>query len=259
MRLKTKIPFVLLISIAFVYSACKKSTSTSAGPALTPSAVASQVAVGISSSLFGDLSGVDVSEGLGGATNFGVKHKGKVIQDTNPDCSLLIDTTIAAVTDTLGGGQFLTLSGSFKFSFGCVNNMPSSYTTSENVNIKVISPSADIDYKIGEAFTLTALTPGSQNSNLGMTGTISSAGSYSILTGNKGSGTSAFNYTLTSLVIDPTIPDILSGSASFTTNGSGPNGVWNYSGTIVFNGNQMATVTINGTAYHVNLQTGAVS
>jgi hypothetical protein len=258
MKLKLQFLCVALGGIALIYSGCKKAASTPAGPALTPSAVAGQVAVGITSSLFGGM-GIDLSEGLGGATTFSVKHKGKVIQDINPDCSTLIDTTLAATTDTLGGGEFLTLSGSFKFSFGCTNNVLSSYTTNDNIAIKLISPSVDFNYKIGEAFTLTALTPTSQTSNLGFTGTVSSAGSYSILTGNKGSGTTTFNYTLTSLVIDPNIPDILSGSATFSTNGSGPNGVWNYSGTITFNGNHMATVTINGKAYNVNLETGAVS
>jgi len=258
MKLRSQVLCVAIATIAFTFSGCKKSATNPAGPALSPSAVASQVALGITSSLFGGM-GVNLSGGLSGATTFGVKHGGKVIQDITPDCGTIVDTTLAATTDTLGTGDYFTLSGSFKFSFGCTNNVVSSYSTNDNLNIKVISTSTDFNYKIGEAFTLTALTPTSQTSNLTMTGTVSSAGSYSILTGNKGSGSTSFNYTLTSLVIDPTIPDILSGSATFSTNGSGPNGVWNYQGTITFLGNHIATVVINGTSYTVNLQTGAVS
>lgn len=259
MKLKLKLFAALGLSAALLYSGCKKSSSPpAAGPALTPSAVAGQVALGISSSLFGGF-GIDISQGLSGAATYGVKHAGKVIQDVSPNCSTLLDTTLAATTDTLGAGDYFTLSGSFKFSFGCTNSVLSSYTTNDNLNIKVISTSTDFNYKIAEAFTLTALTPGSPTSNLSMTGSLSSAGSYTLLTGSKASGSTSFNYNLTSLVIDPTIPEVLSGSATFTTNGSGPNGVWNYSGTITFLGNHTATVTISGKAYTVNLQTGAVS
>jgi len=64
---------------------------------------------------------------------------------------------------------------------------------------------------------------------------------------------------LTSAIFSPVAGDVISGSATFNTSGSGPKGVWNYQGTITFLGSHMATVTINGKAYKVNLQTGAVS
>jgi hypothetical protein len=53
--------------------------------------------------------------------------------------------------------------------------------------------------------------------------------------------------------------ELISGSADFQTSGTGTNGVWNYTGTITFLGNNQAKVVINGTTYMVNLLTGTVS
>jgi hypothetical protein len=52
---------------------------------------------------------------------------------------------------------------------------------------------------------------------------------------------------------------IVSGSATFATKGTNASGSWNYSGTVVFLGNGMAKITINGIVYNVNIQTGVVS
>jgi hypothetical protein len=48
------------------------------------------------------------------------------------------------------------------------------------------------------------------------------------------------------------------GTASFTITGNMPSkgGAFSYTGTIVFNGNSNATLTVNGTVYLINLETG---
>jgi hypothetical protein len=104
-----------------------------------------------------------------------------------------------------------------------------------------------------------SLTPSNPNSNLSLNGTLNSSLTYQINTGTKGSGTETFDYNLTSLILSGATGEVLSGTATFSTTGTGTKGVWNYQGTINFLGNNMATVTINGKAYTVNLQTGAVS
>ncbi|WP_295669180.1 hypothetical protein, partial [uncultured Mucilaginibacter sp.] len=101
--------------------------------------------------------------------------------------------------------------------------------------------------------------PLNQNENLSLNGSLASNGSYQYNTGTKRSGTEVFNYTLTSVIFSPAAGDVISGTATFNTSGSGPKGAWNYQGTITFLGNHMAAVTINGKAYNVNLQTGAVA
>ena len=257
MKLKLKVLFVLLAGTALIYTACKKSSTTPSGPALTPQDVASQVAVNISQSLFGGL-GFDLSGGLSSPTSFAVHTKGKVLQTlTNPDCGLVVDTTLSYTGDANGGSA--TISGTIKFSFFCSNNVVSGFNTNDNLKIALTSPGLSFIYKVVENLTMSSLNPSDPNSNLSLGGTLNSNVSYQSGTGTKGSGTEVFNYTLTSLIFSATDGELVSGSVTFNTQGTGPKGVWNYQGKIVFLGNQMASVTISGKVYTVNLQTGAVS
>ena len=257
MKLKLKISFALLLGIAFIYSACKKSGSNP-NPTLTPKQVTSQVALNITQSLFGGLGAFDVSGGLSAPTTFALHTKGKVLNAVgNPDCGLIIDTTLA-FTDTVSG-TIASVSGNIKFGITCTNNIISGYTNTDNVTIAFSNAQISFSYKVIENLTLLSQNPLDDNADLSLHGSLNSTGSYQLKTGTKGSGSEVFNYTLTSLVIDPNAGDVVSGSASFNTQGSGPQGVWNFSGTITFFGNHQAKVLINGTTYNVDLQTGLVS
>ena len=256
MKLKLRSLLLVLAGTAIIYSGCKKAAKTTADPALAPQDVAGQVALNIDQSLFGGL-GVDISGGLNAPTDFAVHTKGKVLQTlTNPDCSLLIDATMTYTGAANGGSA--TIGGTFKFSFSCVNNVVSGFTTNDNLTITLTSPSLNLNYKVAENITLLSANPLNSNANLSINGSLNSNGSYQYNTGTKRSGTEVFDYTLTSVIFSPVAGDVISGTATFNTSGSGPKGVWNYQGTITFTGNHMATVTINGKAYTVNLQTGAV-
>jgi len=257
MKFKLKFLIVLFAGATLVYSGCKKSSVKTSGPALAPQAVAGQVALNLSQSLFGGL-GFDLSGGLSSPTSFAVHTKGKVLQSlTNPDCGLTVDTTLS-YTGTANGGT-ASISGTIKFSFSCANNVISGFNTNDNLNITLASPDLSFVYKVAENLTLLSLNPSDDNANLSINGSLNSNITYQMNTGTKGSGTEVFDYTFTSVIFSPAEDDIVSGSATFNTSGTGPKGVWNYQGTIVFLGNQMATVTINGKAYTVNLQTGVVS
>jgi hypothetical protein len=59
------------------------------------------------------------------------------------------------------------------------------------------------------------------------------------------------------VVVDKESHEILSGSASATITGTVTGkGSFTYTGTIVFNGDHMAELTVKGTKYLVNLATG---
>jgi len=259
MTSKFKFLIVLLAGAAFAYSGCKKSATKPSGPQLTPSQVASQAALTISQSLFGGLGAFDVSGGLSAPSTLAVHQGGKVIDDlTNPECGTTVDTTMTA--NLTSGDSTISINGTLKFSFACTNGVLSSYTTSDNVVIGFSGGSTKFSYSVGENFTVAAVTPGSQTSNISLNGSLNSNASYQNLGGSSGSGTSIFDYTLKSIIIaGDGSGTLISGSAAFTTSGTGPRGVWNYSGTIVFQGSTSALVTINGTTYTVNLLTGATS
>jgi len=260
MKLQLKTLSALVACSMLIYASCKKTSSAPAGPALTPKQVAGQVALNIDQSLFGGLGGVDLSGGIGSAGSFAIKTPGKVIEDlSDPTCGSTVDTTLSVSLSS--GDSTVTIAGSLKFTFGCTGGILSTFTTVDNLTIGYNSPSQKFSYHVGENLTIAATDPSSQMTNILVNGSLNSDGSYQILAGsNKGSGTSIFDYTLKSvLAAGDGSGDVLSGTATFNTSGSGPKGNWNYQGTIVFKGNYTAVVTINGSTYTVNLQTGAVS
>jgi hypothetical protein len=72
-------------------------------------------------------------------------------------------------------------------------------------------------------------------------------------------GTQSVDIVFTNLTLTKPLEVIKAGgSASFTISGNMPSkgGAFNYTGNIVFNGNENATLTVNGTVYLINLATG---
>jgi hypothetical protein len=261
MKFKTRLSLMLLAGMAVIYTACKKASTDASGPTLTPTEVSSQVALDISQNLFGSYSGVDFGGGLNAPSGFAVKHhaNGRLLYSLdNPLCGLVVDTTLNE-TVSAGADSSVSVSGSIKFSFNCTGDNLTGFNTTENLAIKVSTPALSLSSSILENLTLQLLNPSDDNSGFSLKGTLSSINAYSFKTGTKKSGTRNFSYTLNSLIFDANSDDVISGSASFVTKGSGPKGNWAYSGTITFLGNHKATVTINGKSYNVNLQTGVVS
>ncbi len=258
MKLKSKIVPALLLGVVLFYTACKKSGSSTSNPTLTPKEVTSQIALNLSQSLSGGLGAFDISGGLDAPSTFAVRTKGKVINDlSDPSCGLVLDTAVN-FTDTENGST-VTFKGTINFAFACTNGVVSGFSTNDNLDIALTNAQISFAYKVNENLTFLSSNPLIDTAPITIKGSLSSSGAYQLLTGSKASGTEVFNYTLTSLILDPNSGEIASGSASFTTSGTGPQGVWNYTGTITFLGNNQAKVTINGTVYTVDLQSGAVS
>ena len=246
-----------------IYTGCKKLSDPSlSDPIITPQAAAAQVAANMGQTLFGGLGAFDVSGGLNAPSTVAVNTNGRALTRnrlkktvrpafTSAYCGFSVDTTInytASSNDTTA-----SVSGTIKFTFTCNNGVVNGYTTNDNLSIAYSIPTLALTYKIGENLTLLTLDPSDPNSNFSLNGTLSSNGGYQFKTGTQRSGTEIYNYTLTSLIISPVTGDIISGSAAFTTSGSGPRGVWSYQGTITFLGNHQATVTIGGKSYNVTV------
>eukprot|EP01037_Dinobryon_pediforme_P003783 gene3783-3830_t len=193
------------LAVTLIYVGCKKAATDPSGPPLSAQAVSSQVALNLSSTLFGGSGAFNVGGGLNAPSAFASHGKGKVLQSlTNPLCGLVVDTTL-------------------------------NYTV-----------------KLGDSTATIAV----DTSNFQLDGSLSSVSSYK--NGTK-SGNQNFSYTLKTIIIDPNTGTIVSGSGTFTTSGTGPKGVWNYSGAFTFLGNQKVSIVINGKTYTVNLQTGVIA
>lgn len=258
MKFKILLPIVMLAGMAVIYTACKKSDSAPAGPALTESQVTTQVILDLNSNLFGAYGGVNFGEGLQGPSSFGAKHlSGPKLHDlNNPFCGLVIDTAINA-SATAGKDSTVQVSGHIKFSFNCINDNLTGFSTDDNLSIAISTPQLTASAKIMETLTLAIANINDDNSPLTLKGTLNSTGTYKYKTGNK-SGTRAFSYVLNNLVLSADDDDITSGSVSFSTKGTGSNGAWSFTGIITFLGNHQAKVSINGKTYNVDFRTGVV-
>lgn len=82
-------------------------------------------------------------------------------------------------------------------------------------------------------------------------------GSFQSKIGNKASGNSHIDIVGTNITLSKPDRKIVSGSATISITGTGPKGnSFSYTGTIVFNGDGTATLTINSAVYTINLVTG---
>lgn len=262
MNFKIKLSITLLAGAALIYTACKKSSTDASGPALTATEVSSQVALDISQNLFGSYTGLNFGGGLNAPTGFAVKHhtnNSRLLHSlNNPFCGLLIDTTLNE-TVTAGADSSISVAGHIKFSFTCTGDNLTGFSTNDDLTIKVSTPQIGISARIQENLSMQLTDPNNSDSNFTLGGTLDESGSYLYKTGTKKSGTRNFSYVLKALILDSSSDDIISGSASFITKGSGPKGSWAYAGTITFLPGHKAIITISGKTYKVNLQTGVVS
>jgi hypothetical protein len=261
MKLKTRLIPVLMIGVALIYTACKKSSSSQT---LSTKTVSSQVALNLAQTLYGGFGGFNITSGLNAPGTFGVDRnkirlaltKGRMgINDLGSDitCGLHADTTFS--TSVTVNGVQATVAGTIGFTFNCSGGTPSGFTVIDNLKITEASAQVTGTYNINENLTVALVNPADSTSNLSLNGT---AGFSDNLKTNGKTTTESYNYTFNQVVINQE-GTITGGSATFATKGTNASGSWDYSGTVVFLGNGMAKITINGTVYNVNLQTGAVS
>lgn len=266
MKLKIKVLFALLAGTALIYAGCKKLDDGSPD-AVSPKAISSQVALNIVQTLYSGFGVFSVSDGINGPSGLGLSREklalklnhGRKINDLDGDitCGLSIDTTLNESYTGDDGSKF-SITGPFSISFICTNGNPSGIHIFDDLNISESTTQLAATYKLAEDLTLQAVNPQSDVSNVSLGGTLGFSDNITFKTGAKSSSAETFNYKYTAITID-TNGNIISGSATFSTKGTNASGTWNYSGTVKFLGNNKVDITINGTVYHVDLQTGVVS
>jgi hypothetical protein len=259
-QMKTKLILVaaLLSGAVFTFTGCKKSSNNKQAPALTAKQVSSQIALNITETLETGFGAFSLSGGLNAPENFGILPKGRLRLNApgNPLCATIIDTTLNYSTNDAGASA--SVKGNLKFTFTCTNNLVSGYTVNDDLTISESTPDFSVNYKLAEDLTIAAVNPGSETSNITLDGSLNFGGDFTYKTNSLGTGTANYAYNFHAVTADYS-GQLISGSADFNTSGTGSGGVWNYSGTVTFLGNNKADITINGTTYHVDLQTGAVS
>ena len=259
MKLK-RIALVVLACAALGYTSCKKSSSSQTVDNKT---VTSQVALNLAQTLYSGFGGFNITSGLNSPGQFGLDRNslklklGKSGMGVNSfgdiTCGMHADTTFSA-TITAEGGQ-ATVAGSIGYTYNCTNNVFSGFVVTDNLKVTAATAEVNGTFNIAENLTLAQVHPGVDTSSVSLNGTASFSENAKV---SGKSTTMAFNYTFNNVIFDQ-MGTIASGSANFTTTGSGAQGTWNCSGTITFLGNGSAKIVINGATYTVNLETGTVS
>jgi hypothetical protein len=268
MKRKLILIILLLAGVSLTYTACKKSSSK---PTLDAKTISSQIALNLAQTLYGGLGGFDISDGLSATASINRKQLmakrqqmiqklsgGKQINDDGGDigCGLTSDTTLNySVTED---GVSETIAGSLGFTFLCTNEVFSGFNIHDNLTIGAKNAQLTATYKLNENLTAQAVNASDINSSFTLGGTFSMSDNISYIS-PKSTTTESYSYNFTTPLLIDDSGDIDSGVASFTTSGSNASGSWNYSGTVVFSPNGIVKITINGTTYNVNLQTGTVS
>jgi hypothetical protein len=261
MKHNYKLILIALIGIAVTYTACRKAKDDVNTSTVSPKVVTAQMAQTLSEALYGGEGGFSITDGIDYPSNIDFKQKGKIrIQSRqNFGCGFKIDT---AFSFTFGDSDTskIDIFEKIKYQVLCTNNIPSSVSVADSLNLGIIGGGSHITEKYGKSFLLKSLNPGQQGSNLQLDGklNLSVAGTY-----KQGASTqtisASFYYTLSALVIDRSKDaDIISGTATFSTKGTYDKGVWNYSGKIEFLGDHKAKITIGGDVTNVNIRTGQV-
>jgi hypothetical protein len=117
---------------------------------------------------------------------------------------------------------------------------------------------------------LSSSNSGSSNLNVGgllradsviiLNGQYTQAGSFKSKVDTTNAGSNNVNLTISNIYIQKHLRLIKSGSASITVTGNVPKkGNFSFTGTIVFNSDNTAKLTLNGTVYIINLITGIVT
>ena len=267
MKHNYKIIVLLLAGVAAIYTSCHKLDVNQNNNKSTVSKKDASVQIAQSLvTIFNPENGsFDFKNGLTIPSDLTMNKKGKIkIQATNsnPQCGAKLDTT---VTFSLADSDTSKISIWLKVNYQlvCSGGIPSGLTVRDSLSMTVVSSDVTADARMGQNLTLTSLNPGVANSPYSFDGTVNS---YAKITNKKPSTSipnieGTFNYNFKSIIIDPKKdPDFITGgSATFSSKGNIGKNVWNYKGTIQFLGGHKAKITIDGTAYTVDLITGEVN
>ena len=261
MKQHSKFIFLLLACIAIGYSACIKSANINnkSNPStVSTKVVSSNVVMNLKQILYGEYGSFNIADGANMPDDMDQNHKGHLkVQSTHaPDCDFKIDTAFQFGLDLSDTAKF-NIWNKIKYNVQCTGGVLSGISVYDSLYVTITSSDYIALTKSGETLNMKLLTPGNKDSQLSMTGSMNVYANLQAKTAAEKTNISSYNYTFNALIIDPTKEgDIISGSASFSTKGSGADGTWDYKGTIQFLGSHRVKIVINGVTYTYDLQTG---
>jgi hypothetical protein len=241
--------FSILIMLLLGAAACKKSVNTMSNPTVNGNVTTDDAADMVAGSLSMNSNGIanvasDVT--LNATVMFGDRDHLKcgttrsdtISRQSSPGApwtysykltyNFMVDCNSSSVPDSLSSN--LTYSGSFSGP-----NMSSTNSGSSIFGVGGLLPT-------DTAFVIN--------------GEYKRAGSFSSKIDTAHNGSSNIDIVVSGLLVKKHTHMIEGGTATFTITGTGRKGSFSFTGTIVFNNDGTATLTVNGTVYTINLETG---
>jgi uncharacterized Zn-binding protein involved in type VI secretion len=180
------------------------------------------------------------------ATSFAKAHLG---------CGTLRSDTISRQS---AAGSATTYSYNLNYNFIVVcgtDNKPDSLSSSLIYSGSFNGPNLSTNNSGSSIFGVSGLD--SASANFVINGEYKSSGSFSSKIDTANHGSNNIDVALKALTLKKPSRSIASGSATIAINGMVPKrGSFSYAGNLVFNGDGTATLTLNGTVYKINLNTG---
>lgn len=248
--------FALIVPVAIVVFAvsCKKENGSGNNAQVSTDVAADMAVSAVSSNSFGFVSIADNMGANAQAASIGAAQATNSIgaNAVHQACG----TTVADSSSVSGDNNSVTFNAFYKFTrtLNCNTVGPDNVVTSIVFHGSYDSPRITSSDSGTANVTIGGLSTAA--TNFIINGTYNRKGTFTSKVGNKASGSSQVNITVSNVTLTKPLRVITGGTAVITISGTTASGTFNFNGTLVFNGNNQATLTVGTTVYIINTLTG---
>jgi hypothetical protein len=216
-------------------------------------------------SITGNVSNAEAADMVAGSLSMNSNGVANISADATLDATAYINTHVTCGTtksdsisrqSTAGSAYSYSYNLKYNYMVNCVNNVPDNLSSSLVYSGSFSGPNLSSSNSGSSVFTVGGLAPTAKD--FVINGEYKRNGSFQSKVDTTNHGSSSIDIVINALTITRPGRNIASGNATVSITGDVPKkGNFSYTGTIVFNGNGTATLTLNGTVYTINLETGA--
>lgn len=199
------------------------------------------------------------SSGVSAVSKEASEESGDIVEDNSSgrvqSCGVSQNINLSG-SSPLGGLISWSYDFSYKFRLNCnTQEQPENITVNLSYSGDYADSKLALEHSGVSELDVRGLAEAEANFN--MNGFYKRDGSFEIKTGDKKSGSSNIEITLTELNVDKQTNKIIGGSATFLLTGSASNkGSFKYEGSVEFKGSDSAELKIKGDVFVMNLVTG---
>jgi hypothetical protein len=246
-----KVKLTLVAGLLLAAAACQKSNT------VHPSGSGPSVSGSITTDDAADMAAGALSQSSNGVADVALDAtlNASLIFAGHPRCGTLRSDTVSRKS-TSGSQYTYSYNLTYNFVVDCnSSNQPDSLLSNLTYSGSYSGPNMSGTNSGSSDFGVSGLL--TTDTAFFINGQYKSAGSFASKVDTANHGSNTISIAVTNLTLKKPLRVIEGGSATISISGSTPkHGSFSFTGTIVFNSNGTATVTINGTVYSINLYTG---